>query len=324
MLIANKTENAVKISLIGEIMGDNAWMDSDAADFGLILAQADGAPIELWVSSPGGSLDAAMTMRAMLSEYTGEIAIHTAGRVASAATLLLCVPQARVIAHRGSIFMIHKAGMVSEGNADEMRKSADILDVCDDEIMKIYQLRLKCGEDEIRDMMRAETWMRPEEAQAVGLIDEISAVTSGGYVAELINPQPDRSEDIREAISACLAPRMEAIQSGLINISSGGESRARAIQNVTESAVSSIADASDKAAAGIVAVGEDVSKVLSGQLQAVRDEIAECRRSYQKQAEKYAALDEALSRVYALTGGDVNISTMHDGQRRAKPFKLNV
>jgi ATP-dependent protease ClpP protease subunit/vacuolar-type H+-ATPase subunit H len=324
MLIANKTENSVKISLIGEIMGDNAWMDSDAADFGLILAQADGAPLDLWVSSPGGSLDAAMAMRAMLAEYAGPITIHTAGRVASAATLLLCVPQARVIAHRGSIFMVHKAGMVSEGNADEMRKSADILDVCDDEIIKVYQIRLKCGEDELRDMMRAETWMRPEEAQAMGLVDEISAATSGGYVAELINPQPDRSEDIREAISACLTPRIEAIQTGLTSISASGETRVRAIQNAAESAVSGIVEASAKSATEISAAGEAIGKVVAEQLQILRDEIAECRRSYNKQAEKYAALDEALSRVYALSGGDINFFTTHDEDRRAKPFKLNV
>lgn len=322
MLIANKTENAVKISLIGEIMGDNAWMDSDAADFGLILAQADGAPIELWVSSPGGSLDAAMTMRAMLSEYTGEIAIHTAGRVASAATLLLCVPQARVIAHRGSIFMVHKAGMVSEGNADEMRKSADILDVCDDEIMKVYQIRLKCGEDEIRDMMRAETWMRPEEAQAVGLIDEVSAVTSGGYVAELINPQPDIPKALDNAVSARLVPRIEAIQTGLADISAKGESRARAITDAASAAVSGIVEASDKTVATLTALSEDIGGALAKELQAIRDEMAECRRSYDKQAEKYSALDEAISRAYALAGGDLGC-TVHDEQMR-RAFKLNV
>lgn len=322
MLIANKTENAVKISLIGEIMGDNAWMDSDAADFGLILAQADGAPIELWVSSPGGSLDAAMTMRAMLSEYTGEIAIHTAGRVASAATLLLCVPQARVIAHRGSIFMIHKAGMVSEGNADEMRKSADILDVCDDEIMKVYQIRLKCGEDEIRNMMRAETWMRPEEAQAVGLIDEVSAVTSGGYVAELINPQPDIPKALDNAVSARLVPRIEAIQTGLADISAKGESRARAITDAASAAVSDIAEASDKTVATLTALSEDIGGALAKELQAIRDEMAECRRSYDKQAQKYSALDEAISRAYALAGGDLGC-TVHDEQMR-RAFKLNV
>lgn len=329
MLIANKTDNAIKISLIGEILGENAWMNSDAADFGLILAQAEGAPIELWVSSPGGSLDAAMAMRAMLAEYAGPVVIHTAGMVASAATLLLCVPQANVIAHRGSVFMIHTARMISAGDAEEMRKSADVLDACDDEIVKVYQLRMKCGDDELKDMLKAETWLRPEEAQNLGLVNEIAEVTSGGYLAEPRNPEPlpeepDRAEDIREAISACLAPRMEAIQTGLVNISANGETRVRAIQNAAESAVSDIVAASDKTVAGIVAVGEDVGKTLAEQLQALRDEITECRRSYNKQAEKYAALDEALSRVYALSGGDVSFSTTHDEDRRVKPFKLNV
>lgn len=329
MLIASRTDTALKVSIIGEIMGENVWMDSDTADFGLILAQAKGMPLDLWVSSPGGSLDAAMAMRAMLAEYMGQVTIHTAGMVASAATLLLCVPQAKVIAHRGSVFMIHTARMVSAGGAEEMRKSADVLDACDDEIVKVYQLRMKCGDDELKGMLRAETWLRPEEAQNLGLVDEIADSTSGGYLAEPRNPEPlpeepDRAEDIREAISACLAPRMDAIQTGLVNISANGETRVQAIQNAAEKAVSGIVEASDKTVAGIVAIGEDVGKVLAEQLQALRDEITECRRSYNKQAEKYAALDEALSRVYALSGGDTVISTLHDEDRRVKPFKLNV
>lgn len=326
MLIASRTDTALKVSIIGEIMGENAWMDSDAADFSMILAQAKGMPLDLWVSSPGGSLDAAMAMRAMLAEYSGQVTIHTSGMVASAATLLLCVPHANIIAHRGSVFMIHTARMISAGDAEEMRKSADVLDVCDDEIVKVYQLRMKCGEDELRDMIKAETWMRPEEALELGLVSEIAVETSGGYIAEPRNPepQPDIPEALDNAVSARLVPRIEAIQTGLANISASGETRVQAIQNAAEKAVSGIVEASDKTASTLTALGEDIGDVLAKELQAVRDELAECRKSYAEQAEKYAALDEAISRAYALAGGDLGC-TVHDEQlSRARGFKLNV
>ena len=326
MLIASRTDGALKVSLIGEIMGENAWFNSDAADFGAIIAQADGAPLELWVSSQGGSLDAALAMRAMLAEYEGPVSIHVAGFAASAATLLLCIPGVPVIAHRGSVFMIHQASMVTAGNSADMQKAQEILGACDDEIVKVYQLRMKCGEDELRGMIKAETWLRPEEALERGLVSEIAAETSGGYLAEPRNPepQPDIPEALDNAVSARLVPRIEAIQTGLADISAKGESRARAITDAASAAVSDIAEASGKTVATLTALSEDIGDALAKELQALRDEMAECRRSYDAQAQKYAALDEAISRAYALAGGDLGC-TVHDEQmRRAHGFKLNV
>lgn len=323
MLIASRNGDSVRLSIIGVITGESEWFASDAAQLAAVLAEADGAPLDVWVSSPGGDLDTAFAMRAQLADYKGAVSIKTAGLIASAATLLLCVPSAKVTAQRGSTFMIHQASITSAGDADEMRKCADVLDVCDDEIVKVYQIRMKCSEDEIRDMLRAETWLRPEDAKEIGLVDEIVSDGIAGFLAEPRNPEPAEPEQITEAVSACIAPRIEAIQNGLADIQTRGEKRVQAITDAASVAVSEIVDASDKTVANIVAVGEDVGKSLAGELQAIRDEIAECRRSYDKQAEKYAALDEAISRAYALAGGDLGY-TVHDEDRRAHGFKLNV
>lgn len=329
MLIANKTQDAMQISVIGEIMGENDWTASDAAYLRVVLDAAEGAPLSLWVSSPGGSLDAAMTMRAMLAAYEGGIEIHTAGIVASAATLLLCVPQAHVVAERGSVFMVHTARMGAAGDAREMRKAADVLDACDDEIMNVYKLRLKCGDDELRDMMAAETWLRSSDAERLGLVDSIADMTSGGYVAEPRNPDP-----LPDAVSARLTPRIDAICSGISNLSAVGETRVTAINSAVEKAVSGIVDASDKTVAGIIDASdktvsgiidasEHASAVIAEELKAVRTELAEARAAYAESAKKYSALDAALSRVYALSGGDLGCA-LHDEQRFRDEFKLNV
>lgn len=326
MLIASRSGDSVKLSIIGAITGESDWFASDAAQLAAVLAEADGAPLDVWVSSPGGDLDTAFAMRAQLADYAGPVSIKTAGMIASAATLLLCVPGAKVTAQLGSTFMIHQASIIGAGNADEMRKCADVLDVCDDEIVKVYQIRMKCGEDEIRDMLKAETWMPSERAQELGLVDEVEAFGVSGYLAEPRNPepQPDIPEALDNAVSARLVPRIEAIQTGLADISAKGESRARAITDAASAAVSDIAEASGKTVATLTALSEDIGDVLAKELQALRDEMAECRRSYDAQAQKYAALDEAISRAYALAGGDLGC-TVHDEQlSRARGFKLNV
>ncbi len=326
MLIASRSGDSVKLSIIGAITGESDWFASDAAQLAAVLAEADGAPLDVWVSSPGGDLDTAFAMRAQLADYAGPVSIKTAGMIASAATLLLCVPGAKVTAQLGSTFMIHQASIIGAGNADEMRKCADVLDVCDDEIVKVYQIRMKCGEDEIRDMLKAETWMPSERAQELGLVDEIEAFGVSGYLAEPRNPepQPDIPEALDNAVSARLVPRIEAIQTGLADISAKGESRARAITAALAASVSGIAEASGKTVATLTALSEDIGDVLAKELQALRDEMAECRRSYDAQAQKYAALDEAISRAYALAGGELGC-TVHDEQlSRARGFKLNV
>ena len=326
MLIASRSGDSVKLSIIGAITGESDWFASDAAQLAAVLAEADGAPLDVWVSSPGGDLDTAFAMRAQLADYAGPVSIKTAGMIASAATLLLCVPGAKVTAQLGSTFMIHQASIIGAGNADEMRKCADVLDVCDDEIVKVYQVRMKCGEDEIRDMLKAETWMPSERAQELGLVDEVEAFGVSGYLAEPRNPepQPDIPEALDNAVSARLVPRIEAIQTGLANISASGETRVQAIQNAAEKAVSGIVEASDKTVSTLTALGEDIDDVLTKELQAVRDELAECRKSYAEQAEKYASLDEAISRAYALAGGDIGCSVHDEQMKRARGFKLNI
>ena len=326
MLIASRNGDSVRLSIIGAITGESDRWVSDAAQLAAVLAEADGAPLDVWISSPGGDLDTAFAMRAQLAGYPGPISIKTAGLIASAATLLLCVPGAKVTAQLGSTFMVHQASIVGAGNVDEMRKCADVLAVCDDEIVKVYQIRMKCGEDELRDMLRAETWMQSERAQELGLVDEVESSGVSGYLAEPKNsePQPDIPEALDNAVSARLVPRIEAIQTGLADISAKGESRVKAIADATSAAVSNIVEASGKTVTALTTLSEDIGDALSKELQALREEMAECRRSYDAQAQKYAALDEAISRAYALAGGDLGC-TVHDEQLScARGFKLNV
>lgn len=318
MLIASKNDNATQVSVIGEIMGENEWMASDAAYMRSILDASEGAPIDLWVSSPGGSLDAAMAMRAMLEAYGAPITIHTAGIVASAATLLLCIPGARVIAERGSVFMLHQARMKNEGDARDMRKAAEVLDVCDDEIMQVYGIRLKCGDDELRDRMAAETWLRSSDALSLGLVDEIAGATSGGYIAEPQNPDP-----VPDAVSACLSPRFAELSASISTLSASGEQRVQAISGAADRAACAIEASAKAAMGGLSEAAGKAAADVSAQVSELKAELDRVREVYAESAKKYAALDTALSTVYALVSGQTGFP-MHDEQLRKSQFKLDV
>ena len=60
----------------------------------------------------------------------------------------------KVIIPENAYLMIHKAWGVSWGNADELRKQAEMLDKVDDGILGIYMKKAKISEDEMKQLER--------------------------------------------------------------------------------------------------------------------------------------------------------------------------
>ena len=74
-----------------------------------------------------------------------------------------------------ALVMIHNAWTGVYGNAVELRKAADDLEKHDAAIKQIYLDRTagKLSEEEISDMMNAETWFSASECMDYGFVDEI-------------------------------------------------------------------------------------------------------------------------------------------------------
>ena len=71
--------------------------------------------------------------------------------------------------------MIHKPLSWAYGNADDFQRLISELDKCQKSITDIYMGRVKEGvtEEQVTDLINAETWMTAEEAKAYGLIDNV-------------------------------------------------------------------------------------------------------------------------------------------------------
>jgi chromosome segregation ATPase len=74
---------------------------------------------------------------------------------------------------KGGRMMIHEASNVVAGNAEDMARAAKLLDEISAEIADIYAGKTGAKPNEMRDMMRNETWMGADEAKAKNFIDEI-------------------------------------------------------------------------------------------------------------------------------------------------------
>ncbi|WP_336206698.1 ATP-dependent Clp protease proteolytic subunit, partial [Leuconostoc suionicum] len=63
---------------------------------------------------------------------------------------------------------VHMPWTLSQGNAEEMRKTADTLEKTGDSIVDIYSERTGISPDDIRNIMNDETWLSAEEAVEQG------------------------------------------------------------------------------------------------------------------------------------------------------------
>jgi hypothetical protein len=124
--------------------------------------------------------------------------------------------------------MIHKPSSIAWGNADEMRKEADVLDGCQKVILTTYMQHTKEGvtEEQINDLINAETWKNGEEWQEyfdieIGESSNAAAAASDYYskynnLPESLTPeQPDETltaEKIAAAVVEAIKDNLAAAQ----------------------------------------------------------------------------------------------------------------
>lgn len=75
----------------------------------------------------------------------------------------------------GTSAFIHNMWMSVDGNAKELRKAADDLDTLMESNRQIFLEKSNLEEQQLIDMMEAETFLTPEKALEYGLIDRVDS-----------------------------------------------------------------------------------------------------------------------------------------------------
>ncbi|QIM45739.1 Clp protease ClpP [Streptococcus ruminicola] len=131
--------------------------------------------VTLNVASNGGNVFAASEIYTMLKASGKRVVVNIQGLAASAASIISMAGDTVRISPTAQI-MIHKASNEVHGNADSMRKSADILDGIDTSIINAYILKTGMKESDLLHLMSNETWMNAQTAVDKGFADEIMFV----------------------------------------------------------------------------------------------------------------------------------------------------
>ena len=131
----------------------------------------DKEDVEIEITSPGGSCVGGFAIANLIKDAQAaghKVTAHVIGLAASMASVIACACD-EIVMDESALMMIHNPWSMAEGDADELRKQADVLDTIKAGVISIYQSKFDKTRDELCAMMDAETWFTGATADTVGL-----------------------------------------------------------------------------------------------------------------------------------------------------------
>lgn len=216
--IRNETETAADLCFFGDINSESLgeWQkyypeDKAPKDVQDFLDQLDGvSKINVHINSGGGSVFGGIAIYNILKRYDAEITVYVEGLAASIASVIAMAGD-RIIIPANAQMMIHKPSSITWGNADDMRKEADILDGCQKVILNTYMQHAKEGitSEQINALIDAETWKNGEEWQEFFDIEVAEKSSAAACTSDYF----DRYSNLPEKLKADHEPQAVDIDS---------------------------------------------------------------------------------------------------------------
>lgn len=145
-----------------------------AKDFIADLGKLPGdTALTLRLNSPGGSVFDAVAIYNALKRHGGKVTVTVDGIAASAASYIAMAGD-EVVMPENAFLMIHDPSGLVMGTAADMRSMAEALDKIAGALIKGYAAKSGKAEDEVAQLMSAETWFTAAEAVEAGFADHLA------------------------------------------------------------------------------------------------------------------------------------------------------
>lgn len=153
------------------------WRDSDVSAYNLSkqLDEMQGVTqLDVYINSYGGEVAEGLAIYNALKRKSQSCKVTTYcdGFACSIASVIFMAGTERKMSN-ASLLMIHNAWTMGTGNAAELRKLADDMDIITGASVEAYKERATISEKKIRALMDGETWISPKDAVKYGLATEI-------------------------------------------------------------------------------------------------------------------------------------------------------
>lgn len=164
-----------------------------SASIQLQLEAAAGQDVEVHISSVGGSAFDAIAIYDLLKKYPGKVTTYIDALAASAASVVAMGGQ-QVVMSKYALLMIHKPMVGSGGNADELLKDVQMLNIVQSRLAQICMDKSGLDGITINSLINSVTWMTADQALDLGFIDQIddysTPITNSTLIQKYTNTAP--------------------------------------------------------------------------------------------------------------------------------------
>ena len=181
--------DTLELRIYNTVESDSWWKESEtsAKHFYDMLKEYENAKeIKIYINSLGGSVLEGIAIYNQLKRHKAHKTVYIDGFACSIASVIAMAGDT-VIMPKNTCMMIHNAWIVAMGNAKELRKAADDLDVINSAAIQAYLDRAgdKLTHEKLTEMLDAETYLTAEQCIEYGFADKHSDDDAGD------DPEPD-------------------------------------------------------------------------------------------------------------------------------------
>jgi len=200
--IENATDKEATIYIYDEI----GWFGIMAETFVKDLNDIKAETIHIRLNTPGGNVFDGTAIANSIKQLKAKTIIHIDGLAASIGSIIALSGDETLMAEN-AFFMFHEAWSLAIGNAENMREEADLLDKIDGVLANTYAKKTGKKIDEIKELMKAETWLTAEEALEMRMIDAIEEdgeekASATMFDLSVFANVPDKLRDIKKDLNA--------------------------------------------------------------------------------------------------------------------------
>ena len=129
--------------------------------------------INLHIHSPGGDVFDGIAIYNLLKNHPANVTVYIDGLAASMASVIAMAGN-EVIMPENAMMMSHKPWGIQGGDAEDMRKYADLLDKVENTLIPAYASKTGKTPEELAEMLSAETWLNGKECVEQGFADKLA------------------------------------------------------------------------------------------------------------------------------------------------------
>ncbi len=129
--------------------------------------------INLHIHSPGGDVFDGIAIYNLLKNHPANKTVYIDGLAASMASVIAMAGN-EIIMPENAMMMIHKPWGIQGGDADDMRKYADLLDKVESTLIMAYVAKTGKSETDLAEMLKEETWLTGKECVEQGFADKLA------------------------------------------------------------------------------------------------------------------------------------------------------